>query len=121
MFTQPAFCTRLLAQNKSVLKLTSRLKPQLQVGNNMKTPFFFKIALISLVGIMAQAQQTKKNLKDDFQTLGDNPEVVERVKNLDNQQKVRVVQNRTVSRTNRIELAADFSSLSGADSYVQTH
>lgn len=66
------------------------------------------------------AASNESNLKKEFQTLSDNKDVVERVKKMDSQQKVRIVQNRYVSRTNRIELAFDYGSIFGADTYVKT-
>lgn len=68
----------------------------------------------------AEAKKSTRNLKNDFETLGDNQDVVERVKNLDTQQKVRIVQNRLVDRNNRIELSVNGSLLNGGDSYVKT-
>jgi outer membrane beta-barrel protein len=78
----------------------------------------FTVTLLMLMTSLSQAQT--KNLKKDFQTLGDNEEVVERVKNLDNQQRMRVVQNRLMDRNNRLEIALNAGYVSGADSYVQT-
>lgn len=82
----------------------------------MKTTLML-IALAFSLGAQAQA---KKNLKDEFQTLGDNPEVVERVKKLDTTQRIRVVQNRIVDRNHRIELGLNVGGMSGGDSYVTT-
>lgn len=76
------------------------------------------LTVISLASVLANAQS--KNLKKDFQSLGDNKDVVERVKNLDNQQRMRVVQNRMMDRNNRLEVAGNFGLVSGADAYVQT-
>jgi outer membrane beta-barrel protein len=64
--------------------------------------------------------QTRKDLKSQFETLGDNKDVVERVRRLDSHQKVRVVQNRLVDRNHRLELAFDAGLMSGGDSYVNT-
>jgi outer membrane immunogenic protein len=78
---------------------------------------------MTLLGASAHAQaqsQAPKNLKDEFSSLGDNQEVVDRVKRLDTQQRVRVVQNRLVNRNNRIELGAYYGMVNGGDSYVQT-
>lgn len=66
------------------------------------------------------AADSNSNLKKEFQNLGDNKDVIERVKKMDSHQKVRIVQNRLVNRNNRIELAGNFGSLFGADSYVKT-
>lgn len=69
----------------------------------------------------AKAQEPqKKDLKSEFSTLGDNSDVVERVKNMDTNQKVRVVQNRLVDRNNRVELAGNYAYSGGGDAYVQT-
>jgi len=78
------------------------------------------VTALTLISSLALAQTQSKNLKKEFQTLGDNQDVVERVKNLDNQQRMRVVQNRLVDRNNRLEVNVDFGLVSGADSYVQT-
>lgn len=78
------------------------------------------LVVMSSQGAWAQGQAPRKNLNDDFQNLGDNKAVVERVRRLDSQQRIRVVQNRTVDRNNRIELSAMYNTLSGADTYVQT-
>jgi outer membrane beta-barrel protein len=77
--------------------------------------------LTAIIGLsLSVAAETQKNLKDEFQSLGDNKAVAERVRNLDNQQRVRIVQNRLVDRNNRVELAVNYSYLGGADSYVQS-
>lgn len=76
--------------------------------------------LASSAAFAADAKKSNRNLKKDFETLGDNQDVVERIKNLDTQQKVRIVQNRIVDRNNRVELGLNYSFLSGGDSYVKT-
>ncbi len=78
------------------------------------------ITLFILLSISTAGFAENSDLKKEFQTLGDNKDVIERVKKMDSQQKVRVVQNRLVSRTNRIELAFDYGALFGADTYVKT-
>lgn len=86
----------------------------------MKTLILALSFLIIANVVTAEAAETNSNLKKEFQTLGDNKAVIERVKKMDSQQKVRIVQNRLVDRNNRIEIAADFGSLFGADTYVKT-
>lgn len=66
------------------------------------------------------ASSAKKDLRSEFSTLGDNNDVVERVKNMDSNQKVRVVQNRIVDRNHRIELAGNYAFTGGGDAYVKT-
>ncbi len=84
----------------------------------MKTRIQQFILITQLVSTIAYAET--KSLQNDFKTLGDNAEVVERVQKLDSRQKVRVVQNRMMDRTNRLEAAVNAGLLSGGDSYVQT-
>ncbi len=90
----------------------------------MKTRLSTPMSVLALVAFsflqagLAQAQT--KSLKNDFKTLGDNEEVIERVQKLDSRQKIRVVQNRMMDRNNRIELAMNFGGVSGGDSYVNT-
>lgn len=88
----------------------------------MKYPIFLLTIAVSFLApkMSWSANEPKKDLKSEFSTLGDNSEVVERVKNMDTHQKVRVVQNRLVDRNNRIELGANYSIVSGADAYVKT-
>lgn len=79
------------------------------------------LSLFILANIAVAADSNNNSsLKKEFQTLGDNKDVIERVKKMDSQQKVRIVQNRLVDRNNRIEIAADFGALFGADTYVKT-
>ncbi len=78
------------------------------------------ILLFNAIEFKAFAE-TSSDLKKEFQTLGDSKEVNERVRKLENQQRVRIVQNRLVDRNNRIEIALDYGSLFGADTYVKTN
>ncbi len=84
-------------------------------------PLLILFSLLSMTATgFAADSSSNSSLKKEFQTLGDNKDVIERVKKMDSQQKVRIVQNRLVSRTNRVELAFDYGSLFGADTYVKT-
>lgn len=83
----------------------------------MKATLIFFSFLIAAHSASAQA---RKSLKNDLNSLGTSPAVTERVKNLDSRQKVRVVQNRSVDRNNRIELGVHGGISSAADSYVST-
>ncbi len=89
----------------------------------MKTLISF-LLLVAFFNGQAKAdvkmEPTTKDLKSEFSTLGDNQDVVDRVKNMDSHQKVRIVQNRLVDRNNRIEIAANYAFNGGGDSYVKT-
>ncbi len=80
---------------------------------------FILILFLQFFGFSVYAEKTK-DLKDDFKTLGNSPEVSERIKNLNHDQKIRVVQNRLVDRNNRLELALNYAFNGGSDSYVKT-
>ena len=69
--------------------------------------------------ISAQAAQ-KKSLSKDFDTLGDNKVFAERVKQMDQDKKVRIVQNRIVDLYNRVEIGGSYGYNAGGDSYVTT-
>lgn len=86
----------------------------------MKNLILSSLSIALLVPTLSLAQGGKKDLKGEFSTLGDNRDVVERVKNMDTHQKVRVVQNRLVDRNHRIELAGNYAFNGGGDSYVKT-
>ncbi len=84
-------------------------------------PQILKTVLVLILGLTAtSALAQTKSLTKEFQSLGDNEQVIDRVKKLDNQQRIRVVQNRLVDRNNRLEAAVSFAMLSGADSYVES-
>ncbi len=60
------------------------------------------------------------SLKKEFNTLGDNQVFVERVQNMDNDRKVRIVQNRLVDMNNRVEIGGNFAFIGGGDSYIDS-
>lgn len=81
---------------------------------------FFSVLFVTSTFAAQPAPANKKDLKAEFSTLGDNQDVVERVKNMDSNQKVRIVQNRLVDRNNRLEVAANYAYNGGGDAYVKT-
>lgn len=56
----------------------------------------------------------------DFDSLGGNQPIYERAKAISSEKTVSIVQNRTVSRVNRVELAPEFSGTFGGNSYNET-
>ncbi len=94
-----------------------------QEDKREKTMKHFSKMLIILMILSGQAfaqQTTRKSLRNDFNSLGTSSEVSERVKNLDSKQRVRVVQNRSVDRNNRVELGVHYGMTNNTDSYVST-
>lgn len=84
------------------------------------------LLLLICVPMTVSAQSGKQkmisteSLKNDISQLNDNKNMKERVKHMDPSQRVRIVQNRSVDRNNRLELNAQIGLNSNADSYVQT-
>ncbi|MCK6597433.1 MAG: outer membrane beta-barrel domain-containing protein [Bdellovibrionaceae bacterium] len=64
--------------------------------------------------------KSSSQLKKQFTGLADNTEMLERIKNMDSEQKIRVVQNRLVDRNLRWELGLNYGFTSGGDSYINT-
>lgn len=62
----------------------------------------------------------KKSIKNDFETLGDNKVFAERVKEMDQEKRVRIVQHRIVDLYNRFEIGGTYGYNAGGDSYVTT-
>lgn len=87
--------------------------------NKVNSPKKSATAVAPVTTVLA-ASAEKKDLKNEFSTLGDNQDVIERVKNMDSRQKVRIVQNRLVDRNNRIELGANYAYNGGGDTYVRS-
>lgn len=78
-----------------------------------------KVILLTLALSFSVAANAK-SLKKDFDTLGDNKVFAERVKEMDQDKKVRIVQNRIVDLHNRFELGGSYGYNAGGDSYVTT-
>ncbi|MES2769258.1 MAG: outer membrane beta-barrel domain-containing protein [Bdellovibrionota bacterium] len=75
---------------------------------------------ILTVSVSLSAYAAPKSLKKDFDTLGDNKVFAERVKQMDQDKKVRIVQNRIVDLYNRFEIGGSYGYNAGGDSYVTT-
>ena len=56
----------------------------------------------------------------DFDSLGGNKVILDRAKALAPEQSVTVIQNRAVSRTNRVEISPEFSGSFGGEAYSKT-
>lgn len=80
---------------------------------------FFLFLFLQYFSFFVFAEKAR-DLKEDFKSLGNSPEVSERIKNLNHDQKIRVVQNRLVDRNKRLEIALNYGFNGGSDSYVKT-
>lgn len=106
--------------NSIKLIATSLLISQLSLALNGQSKSSSHLSSTTSQVGAASSSGGRKDLKKEFSTLGDSQEVVERIKNLDNDQKVRVVQNRLVDRNNRLEMGLNYAFSGGGDSYVKT-
>jgi outer membrane immunogenic protein len=84
----------------------------------MKSLVVFLSLFITLSQAIAQPKTI--NIKQDFDSLGGNSDIRKRAKDLDPENRVRVVQNRAVDRNLRLELGVNGGLVSGGDSYVKT-
>lgn len=57
---------------------------------------------------------------DDFDSLGGNEKIISRAKSLNSNRTVRVVQNRIVNRSLRLEAGGFYGGIAGGDSYINT-
>lgn len=60
------------------------------------------------------------DLKKDFNSLGNNTEIIRRAKEMDPHNRVRIVQNRLVDRHMRLELGVNVGAVHGGDTYLNT-
>jgi len=82
-----------------------------------------KIAVLILLAsqvLWATENASVEDISSDFDSLGGNKVLMERAKALEPEMQVEVVQQRTVSRRNRIEIAPEFSGTFGGDVYNRT-
>ncbi|MBX9767006.1 MAG: outer membrane beta-barrel domain-containing protein, partial [Bdellovibrionales bacterium] len=66
------------------------------------------------------APKKRVNLSQDFDSLAENKDIVERAQALHTERKVQVVQNRLVDRNLRLELDLSYGPQGGGDSYIMT-
>lgn len=80
------------------------------------------LVLIFVWGTAAFAQEVEvaKDINQDFDSLGDNRIIMEKAKALNPEKEVSIVQDRIVSRRNRIEFAPEYSGTFGGDTYTKT-
>jgi outer membrane immunogenic protein len=79
------------------------------------------MALVTSISMGAFAGPKKHvNLTEDFDSLAENKEIVERAQSLHTERKVQVVQNRLVDRNMRLELSLSYAPLIGGNSYILT-
>lgn len=74
------------------------------------------LILVLLTGRLSFADDVIK----DLDSLGGNKDLVKKARELDPKNKVRIVQNRLVDRTYRLELGVNYGAVSGGDPYLRT-
>ncbi|MCC6278667.1 MAG: outer membrane beta-barrel domain-containing protein [Oligoflexia bacterium] len=83
----------------------------------MKTGVMF---ILTLVVAQVSLAKPKIDIKKDFDSLGTNSAIAEKAQELDPENRVRIVQNRKVDRTNRLELGFNYGLVTGGDAYYKT-
>jgi outer membrane beta-barrel protein len=78
------------------------------------------VILALALNVTAAAIAQTDDLDKDFRSLGGNKEILERAQMLDPNNKVRIVQNRLVDRTWRLEVGADGGIVNGGDTFIET-
>ncbi len=93
----------------------------------MKPFKFNRIAVAAAISLTAFASLSlitrsahADNLDSELNSLGGNPSITERARELQPDDRMEVVENRTVDRNWRLELGFDYGMLGGGDSYVNS-
>lgn len=76
--------------------------------------------LLTVVASAASEETAGDSTEAQFDSLGGNKIFLEKAKALEPEKNVSIVQNRTVSLKNRVELAPEFSGTFGGDTYTRT-
>jgi outer membrane immunogenic protein len=71
--------------------------------------------------LVTPAFANDNSMLKDLDSLGSNKGIAERAKAIDSRNRVRVVQNRIVDRTLRLEMAMSYDTAAGGDSYVRSN
>src|SRR5690606_713557 len=80
---------------------------------------FLSTIFVLLLTLPAHAKQ--KGLLEDLDSLGSNKAIAQRAKQINGENKIRIVQNRTVNRNMRLELGINYDIVAGGDPYVNTN
>ncbi len=81
--------------------------------------YTFLLSLLALT-FSAFAETPSAPVEPDFDSLGGNTILLERARALEPDKSVSIIQQRTVSRRNRLELAPEFSGTFGGEAYART-
>ena len=86
----------------------------------MGKTFMNRAKMLSLVLVAGYSLSAKAELMKDFDSLGGNDVLLEKAKALNPEASTSIVQDRVVSRRNRLEIAPEYSSVVGGDPYNST-
>lgn len=78
------------------------------------------IISLLLAGLFVSSAAFAQSLADDMGSLGGNKDLMKKVKAIDPNNRVRVVQHRTVDRNLRLEIGFNYGSYTGGDPYLKT-
>lgn len=94
--------------------------------NNSRAHFFLIFLFLTSTAFARQTTSASKtvsknvDLSEDIDSLGGNQELMEMAKNIKSESRSRIVQERLVSRDNRLEIATSYGAIIGGDAYLKT-
>lgn len=78
------------------------------------------IRLVSILALSAFVSPAFADVMKDFDSLGGNNVLMDKVKAIEPDKRATIVQNRVVNRFKRVELAPEFTTIFGGDAYLNT-
>ena len=85
----------------------------------MKAHLWMKTCIAAAL-LIATSAKANDSLLNDMNSLGGNKKLIKMAKDIDPNNKVRIVQNRLVDRNLRLELGVNYGSFFGGDPYLNT-
>ncbi len=76
---------------------------------------------LALILCLISVTANSKGILEDIDSLGNNKQIAERSRQIRGENKIRIVQNRTVDRNNRFELGVNYDMVAGGDPYINTN
>lgn len=86
----------------------------------MKTNKLLSLVILSCLLWQNSAQAADTIMASDIDSLGGNQELMEMAKNIKSETRSRIVQDRLVTRTNRVEFGLSYGGVMGGDAYLKT-
>jgi len=88
---------------------------------NLTSALILSLFFVTGAHAAVSKKSNVKSLQQSLDTLGANKEIADRAKAIDAENRLRVVQNRTVDRRLRLEFGVGYDGVTGGDSYVSAN